>query len=146
MWVGRIDELKNCSLLSDEVKETVINFIKNNDMVSLPNGRHELGNNNYVNVFEYETKDNDGVFELHHEYIDIHYDILGEESVLYADKYDAETKEYQKDSDCSFGVVNNPQKVILDGRLCVFLPNEPHKAGVIAGQKTKVKKAVFKVK
>ena len=146
MWIGTLEELKNCSLLSGEVKERVINFIKNNDMVNLPNGRHELGNNNYVNVFEYETKDNDGVFELHHEYVDIHFDICGVESVLYADKYDVETKEYQKDVDYSLGVVTNPKKVILDGKLCVFLPNEPHKAGIIAKQKSKVKKAVFKIK
>ena len=52
----------------------------------------------------------------------------------------------QKDGDYSLGIANNPNKVVLDGKLCVFLPNEPHKAGVIAKQKTKVKKAVFKVK
>lgn len=146
MWIGNLEELKNCLILSNEAKESIINFIINNDMGSLSNGRHEIGNNNYINVFEYETKDNDGVFELHHEYIDIHYAIHGEESVLYADNYDKETKEYQIDGDYSLGVVSNPNKVILGGEFCIFLPNEPHNAGIIAKQKCKVKKAVFKIK
>ena len=146
MWIGNLEELKDCTFLSNAVKESVINFIKNNDMATLPNGRHELGNNNYVNVFEYETKDNDGFFELHHEYVDIHFAICGKESVLYADSYDKETKCYQSDGDYSLGLVTNPKEVILDGKLCMFLPNEPHKAGVIAEEKCEVKKAVFKVK
>ena len=114
-------------------------------MRTLPNGRYDLGNDNYVNVFEYETKESDGVFEAHKKYIDIHYVINGEEKVLWADKYEQETKPYQADGDYSLGMVGHYKEVVLNGILCVFLPDEPHKAGVCIKGSKSVKKAVFKI-
>ena len=32
-----------------------------------------------LNIFEYDTKESDSVFEAHKEYIDIHFVIIGEE-------------------------------------------------------------------
>ena len=146
MWFGNIEDLKNCALLSSEAKITIENFIKNNDLVNLPLGRHKLGLDNYVNVFEYETKTSDNVFEAHKEYIDVHFAIIGEETLLYGASYDEETKPYDSDGDYSLGVINNAKKVTVSRELSVFLPNEPHKAGVIANEATKIKKAVFKIK
>lgn len=145
MWFGRIDDLKNCPLLSNEAKNAIEKFIKNNDMINLSLGKYELGFGNYVNVFEYETKQSDGVFEAHKEYIDVHFAIIGEETLLYGDSYDKETKPYDSDGDYSLGVINNAKKVVARCELSVFMPNEPHKAGVIANKEQKVKKAVFKI-
>ena len=146
MWIGNIEKFNECPLLTEEVKNLVVAFIKNNDMQNLPNGRYELNGENYVNVFEYETKENDGVFELHKQYIDVHYAITGEETILWGESYTQETKPYQADGDYSLGQVSNPKEVKVNGELCVFLPNEPHRAGVIYNGAVKVKKAVFKVK
>ena len=146
MWIGNIENFKECPFLTDEVKKLLIEFIKNRDMQNLPNGRYELNGGNYVNVFEYETKENDGVFETHKKYIDVHYAITGEEKILWGETYTQETKSYQADGDYSLGSVNNPKEVKTKGKLCMFLPDEPHKAGVIENKATKVKKAVFKLK
>ena len=146
MWIGKIEELSACEFLSEETKLCLANFIKTNDMSVLPNGRYDLGNGNYANVFEYDTKETDGVFEAHKVFIDIHYAISGEEKILYADSYEQETKPYQVDGDYSLGVVSNPKEIVLGGRVCLFATDEPHKAGVMLGVAQRVKKVVFKLK
>lgn len=145
MWVGTLENLQNCTVLTERVRGSALNFISVNDLRTLPNGRYELGDGNYVNIFEYDTKESDGIFEAHKEYIDIHYAIIGNEKVLWADDYTRETKGYQKDGDYSLGVVENANEIEPNYGCCVFLPDEPHKAGVIAQTSEKVKKAVFKI-
>jgi YhcH/YjgK/YiaL family protein len=132
--------------LREETKSCIIEFIKNNDLQTLPCGKYDLGDGDFVNIFEYETKENDNVFETHKAYVDIHYVIIGTEKILWADKYLRVLKSYQADGDYSLGTVNEPKELTQIGDLCVFLPDEPHKAGVILYETTKVKKAVFKIK
>ena len=146
MWIGSFEDFNECLLLAEELKNLVVAFIKNNDMQNLPNGRYELNGENYVNVFEYDTKENDGVFEAHKQYIDVHYAIMGEEKILWGESYTQELKPYQADGDYSLGKVGNPKEINEQGKICVFMPNEPHKAGVIYHGEIKVKKAVFKLK
>ena len=145
MWIGKIEDLIKCEVLEENVISSVLAFIKNNDMQSLPDGSYDLGNGNFVNIFEYDTKESDGVFETHKKYVDIHYPIIGEEKILWASAYERETQSYQAEDDYSLGTVRVPQEIEMNGGLCVFLPNEPHKAGVALRGSVKVKKAVFKV-
>lgn len=145
MWFGNVEDLTKCSLLSEVAKAQLIVFFKNNNLKALPNGRYDLGDGNYVNIFEYDTKENDGVFETHKEYVDVHYAILGNERILWGDGYTKKTTPYQKDGDYSLGLVENAKEVVLNGGCCIFLTNEPHKAGVILETSEKVKKAVFKI-
>ena len=146
MWIGTLENLHKCSPLMSLLKTSIVDFFNNNNMDELPNGRYELGNDNYINIFEYETKENDGVFESHKEYIDIHYIIYGREKIFWADKYAQKTQPYQKTGDYSLGKVKYADEVELNGECCVFFPNEPHKAGVKLSKAEKVKKAVIKVK
>lgn len=146
MWVGKIEDLKNYDGLSEEVKTCVAEFLKTNDLKGVENGKHDLGKDNYVNVFEYDTKESDGVFEAHKEYIDIHFVINGEEKILWSNKYSEEIKPYQTDGDYSLGTVTNPSVVEMEDELCLFEIDEPHKAGVFLKENCHVKKAVFKIK
>ena len=145
MWIGTWENLQECEALTEKAREQALYFIRTNDLRTLPNGRYELGDGNYVNIFEYDTKENDGIFEAHKVYIDIHYTILGNEKVLWADNYVRETKSYQKDGDYSLGVVDNAHEIASNNACYVFLLDEPHKAGVIIHESEKVKKAVFKI-
>ena len=145
MWIGSIEELKKCPLLSELVKTQIADFFNKNNVKLLPNGRYDLGNGNYVNIFEYDTIESDGIFEAHKVYVDIHYAISGEEKILHAESYQQETKPYQADGDYSLGTVNTPKEIEMRGELCVFLPDEPHKAGVTLSEMVKVKKVVFKI-
>jgi len=146
MWFGNVEELNNCDVISSECIEIVLNFLKNNDMIYLPCGKYDIGGDNFVNVFEYETKENDGVFEAHKKYTDVQFVISGKEIVLWANNYSTETKPYQVETDCSFGIVDKSESAELNDKYCiVFLPGEPHKACVHAGTVMNVKKAVFKL-
>jgi len=145
MWVGNIKELKECLSLSELAKTQITNFFNKNNVQSLSNGKYDLGDGNYVNIFEYETKENDGVFETHKKYIDIHYAIVGVEKILWADEYKKELTPYQAEGDYSLGTVENAKEIAPNGGFCLFLPGEPHKAGVMFDAPQKVKKAVFKI-
>ena len=146
MWIGKIEELQNCKDISVKDAETVMRFVAENDMSSLPKGKYELGGENFVNVIEYDTKESDGIFEAHKKYIDIQYVISGEEKVLWAEKIDLETTPYLVEKDRSLGLVNKPEQLALsDGILCVFVPEEAHKVGLTLNAVVKVKKAVFKI-
>ena len=145
MWIGSIEDLKKCSFLLDAAKAQITEFFNNNNIKLLSNGRYDLGAGNYVNIFEYETEESDGVFETHKAYIDIHYAILGSEKILWAEQYEKELTPYQADGDYSLGTVESAKAIEPNGRFCLFLPGEPHKAGVVFNAPQKVKKAVFKI-
>lgn len=146
MWVGNIEEFNDCKVLTKETKSCVMDFIKKNDVKSLNNGRYDLNDGNYVNIFEYETKDSDEVFESHKKYIDVQYVIIGEETVLWGNSYNEEIKAYQEEDDYSLGKIEKSNAIILNKHmLAIFLPNEPHKAGIKINKISKIKKAVFKI-
>ena len=50
MWIGKIEDLKDCTLISDKITARILDFIKNNDMSSLSNGRHDICDGAYVNL------------------------------------------------------------------------------------------------
>ena len=147
MWIGKIEELQNYNLLSDSVKTNILDFFRTNNLKELASGRYELGNGNYVNIFEYETKNVDDTFEAHKKYIDIHYVIAGEEIIRVCDKAKEIIKDYDDQEDYYLCKVEKPDKYILTGEnLCLCMLDEPHQPGGIQEIKMKVKKAVFKIK
>ena len=145
MWVGSFEKLNECPCLTEKAKAKILDFIHSNDMQTLPLGRHDLGGDDFVNIFEYETHESK-IFEAHKVYIDIHYTIKGNEKVLWADKYAQETKPYNAEEDYSLGTVDNFREIESSEGPCVFCPGEIHQAGVISKKAEKVKKAVFKIK
>jgi YhcH/YjgK/YiaL family protein len=147
MWIGKIEDFKNCLGLSKEVKEIVSNFFAENDLRTLPNGRYELPNGDFVNICEFETKENDGIFEAHKKYVDIHYTIFGQEILCFSDKIKEITKAYDEKDDYYLCTVKNEKEVVLKGdNLCVCLVDDLHKGGILANEKQTVKKAIFKIK
>ena len=147
MWTGKIEEFKNCNLLDESVKNSILSFFSQNDLKTLPNGRYELDNGNYVNVCEFETQISDGVFEAHKNYIDIHCIIVGREKVLTSNKADKIVKEYDAQDDYYLCTVKESEGVSLTGdNICICLPDEPHNPGVADETSMTVKKAIFKIK
>ena len=121
-------------------------FCKKNDLRALALGKYSLQGNDFVNVFDYTTKPNDGSYEAHKKYVDIHYVIQGEERVFYADSVSQITQAYDGQDDYYLGTVKGEKSDILNNeRVVIFETDEPHKAGVVIEKATYVKKAVFKV-
>ena len=138
--------------MTEEIKQRVQKcqeFIQNHDMAQLEKGRHEIDNENvYVNVIEYQSADAQSrMWEGHRDYIDIHYMISGEEILQVSHKESMYVGEYA-DEDDFYPAQGNPQiqYMLKKGDMCLCVPNEIHKTGVILGESQEIMKAVFKIK
>ena len=122
-----------------------IAIIESGVIDSLELGRHELIDDIYVNVMEYETKDS-GKFEAHHVTIDIHYPIDGSEQIEIVDEKELEiTDSYNEDGDYVLGNANGIRYQIKEKSYFVVMPGEAHLTGLKDGEAVKIKKAVIKV-
>lgn len=147
MWIGDIKTIRECSLLSRQDVEKIIQFLQKNDMQTLPLGKYSLSENNFVNIFEYVTEENNGLYEAHKKYVDIHYVIEGEEQVSYAEMFETTKQDYDENKDYELGTVEGASSVPLGkGKMLVFDINEPHKAGILLHGSSRVKKSVFKIR
>ena len=141
----RIEKFKGL----DDLLDAAIDFIANNKLDQLPNGRTEInGDLIYVNVVDSKLiLENEGQYEYHESYIDIHIDIEGSEKILLSEFCDFQTtKEYDCEKDCAFGLGRKTAECVLDNNhFCICMPEEPHMPCV--GKKTEVvRKAILKVK
>ncbi len=132
--------------------ETLIRLHKALDIVvsgkldNLDIGHYDLFDGVYVNMMEYETKE-DGIFESHHDYIDIHYLIKGSEKIeLLEEEKLKVTEEYNKEKDCIFGKGNGEVFLVREKQPFVVVPYEAHIPGLKDGEIRNVKKVVIKVK
>ena len=114
-----------------------------------PKGRHDIGDNVYINLVSYETqKDFDGIFERHKGYIDLHVLIKGEEKIYYGKKKEMTViKKYEKAGDYELLKSEKYSAVeysVMQGIECEI--NEPHMAGGSVSAPKKILKAIVKIK
>ena len=122
-------------------------WIKNNDLKNMPDGKYQIDEKNYANIQTYETKDN-APYEAHREYIDIQYIINGEELSGVTDYTNCSSKEkYNKEKDIEFLNCNTPEEFhkIKEGEFFVFFPHDAHKPALKTNKKQIVKKVIVKV-
>ncbi len=122
-------------------------YIYSGAIDGLENGRHDLEDGIYVNVSDIELKD-EGVFESHHDYIDIHYPITGPERIITADEAAlAVTKEYDAGADYMLGTADGGETFVVRAKQpFVVMPGEAHIPCLTAGGPAKIKKAVVKIR
>ena len=147
-----IDKIENVSRY-DYVPfvNKVAEFLKNNDIKTIANGKYDLGDECYVNVTEYLTKeeDEDGLeLEAHVNYLDVQLTASGEELLYYqAIELGESIIDYDKNKDVEFFSVEWANQVTLyPGNLAIIFPNDLHVGGLIADTAENVKKLVFKLK
>jgi len=122
-------------------------WIKNNDLKNMPDGKYQLDDVNYANIQTYDTKDN-APYEAHRDYIDIQYMINGEEISGVADYTNCSTKEkYDKEKDIEFLNCNIKEEFhkIKEGEFFVFFPHDAHKPAIKVDTNKKVKKVIVKI-
>ena len=125
--------------------QDVLEFIRSGKTNELDCGRHDLFDGVYVNVSQYQTKE-ESFFEAHRRYIDIHYIISGEEIVEVADVSTMSvSKDYDEASDALLGMASGKRYLLKEGQYMVLRPQEAHMPGISKGINRQVKKAVFKV-
>ena len=122
-------------------------WIKNNDLKNLPDGRYEISDKIYANLQSYQTKD-DAPYEGHRDYIDIQYMVSGEELSGVTDYSNCTTtEEYNKEKDIEFLKCNAEEHFykISEGEFFVFFPHDAHKPAIKVEKNKNVKKVIVKV-
>ncbi len=143
------DSLKRANTyygISENLKKG-FEWIKNNDLKNMPDGRYEITDKIYANLQSYLTKDN-APYEAHREYIDIQYMVTGEELSGVTDYSNCSTTEqYNKEKDIEFLKNNSNEQFhqISEGEFFVFFPHDAHKPAIKIRENKKVKKVIVKV-
>ena len=130
--------------------EKAFTFLKTENLETIDLGRYELdGENLYINVDEYLTKDEDVTdFEAHRKYIDIQYLVSGEEKIgVIPLGKTTEITPYDNSRDVSFmSAENSNYQVATPERFFIFFPDDAHRPGVKSKSNSKVRKVVVKIK
>ena len=145
-----IDKIENYRLYSTLTKRLAkgFEFIINNDLTAIESGKYEIDNDDiFAIVQEYDTKEeHDCVLEGHHKYIDIQYVIQGVEIMGFTPLTNQVAVEENLEKDYTFYKGETSMLRVEEGMFTLFFPEDLHRPGVKAGQISKVKKVVVKVK
>lgn len=145
-----IDKIENYRLYSTLTKRLAkgFEFITNTDLVAIESGKYEIDNDAiFAIVQEYDTKEEqDCVLESHHKYIDIQYIIQGVELMGVTSLKNQVVVEENLENDYTFYQGETSMLKVDEGMFTIFFPEDLHRPGVKAGQISKVKKVVIKVK
>ena len=120
-------------------------YLQNNPNPAV--GKYDLDDGDYVNVIEYDTKENDGKYEAHKKYLDVQIMLNGEEIVYVQELTNSMAKsEYDEEKDVQFFSATEKQTIVLkEGVAGIFLPHDAHRPSIKLGEIKQVKKAVFKI-
>lgn len=134
----------------DLVSRRAAEFYRTHDMSQLPCGRYELGGGDYLNIENYFTRDRDGArYEAHCEHVDIQMVLEGEEVIEVCHLGGlTEVEPYEIERDVVFydGGVRGELHLLRPGSFIHLLPEDAHMPQLSGGERTSVKKAVFKLK
>lgn len=144
-----IDRITNAHLYVDlgpGIKRA-FNYIQLTDFLALNVGRYEIeGPNMYVMVQEYATKPKDqGRWEAHRRYIDLHYIIRGTERIGYAHLSRLAPGVYDADKDFLALSGEGDFLTLASGGFMLLMPEDAHMPGISADAPGLVKKAVVKI-
>ena len=128
--------------------QTVFDFIDNNDVASLPCGRHDIdGDNIFVMVQEMDLREVSAArLELHRKYIDIQLLLSGPNEIFgWSEKKDCLTAETEFDEQKDIQLFTDiPQCFysVGEGQFSILFPEDGHAPMLGEGH---VKKCIFKV-
>ena len=141
-----IDKIKN---LGNYAQLSVVKQFLDEHPEPLENGKYVINDACFVNVMEYETREDKGLYEGHERYIDVQMLISGNECIRIQNRRDCRISvEYNDEKDAAFYTADQYMNCYLDGSNFAFLePEDLHNPCLMVGDKPEaVKKYVFKVK
>jgi YhcH/YjgK/YiaL family protein len=145
-----IDKIENYRLYINLTKRLAkgFEFITETDLAAIESGKHQIDNDDvFAIVQEYDTKEEqDCILEGHHKYIDIQYVIKGVELMGFTPLTDQVSVEEDLEKDYTFYKGETSMLRVEEGMFTIFFPEDLHRPCVKAGQISKVKKVVVKVK
>lgn len=150
-----IDQLSNANIyfpLSEQI-EKALRYLQETPIASLTTGKYEIaGTHVYANIQESITKPlEQGFWEAHRKYIDIHYVLEGVERIGYVslDHLRAGTYDEEKDL-CLFegevkGSGGGVFYTLLPGTFVIMMPQDAHMPGIALKEPQPIKKLVIKI-
>jgi YhcH/YjgK/YiaL family protein len=151
MFTCKLENLTKTNLFNQDDLVAIAEFLKQNDLKTIPVGNYPLNKDNVVKIFEYETKEPNDKFEGHEKFADVQCIIFGEEKLSVANVADCSLSQaYNEVKDVYF--YNGPasDSVVLKGGsdldCVVFMPFELHQPNVCAQKPSQVKKMVIKIR
>ncbi|MDE6919896.1 MAG: YhcH/YjgK/YiaL family protein [Lachnospiraceae bacterium] len=131
-----------------EYLDKAVDYLASHPLDGIQAGHYDIdGDRVYMNVFDYETvPEEEGFFEAHRKYADIHMAVTGEEIVGVSDLSRVSVKTFDEEKDLMEveGAVEHYIR-LLPGKALITLPEDAHKVKLAAGSPAAVKKAVIKV-
>ena len=133
---------------SNPLFKDVYDFLKDNDLTSLPEGKHEIkGEQLFVNVTTVKGKEpSDAVLEYHREMIDIQIPLSAPETYGYTPLADLPEAAFDADNDIAKvpGVPAQSYVTCTPGMFVIFFPQDAHAPCI--SMESELRKAIFKVK
>lgn len=148
MIVDRLSYLLEQHPLDSKI-DMGVQFLKNTDFSGQSVGIHQVNDDIFYVVAEYETKGVEECFwEAHQKYLDFHYIIEGSEQIGYEQIDRLTVKEaYDEDKDAVFFTGEVKSVVAVQaGDVTVCYPQDGHMTGIAIQEKVKVRKVILKVK
>lgn len=117
----------------------------------LPDGEHEIiGRDMYTNIHTASTiMESEGAFEVHKEYIDLHYCLAGGEIIMYSPTGTMKEKtayDIKKDYQLFFSAKHSKSVTMQPNSFAIFFPGELHMPKITDGTNETVQKVVVKIK
>ncbi|QFK72789.1 YhcH/YjgK/YiaL family protein [Pradoshia sp. D12] len=145
---GNIDDLIEQKSLAENL-QSKLTFLKEFDSSQYSAGRHDIDENLFFFLNEYETKEEpDCIWEAHRKYLDIHYILEGKENIAVDHINRQQIKENYDEAKDAIFLEGDVQTLIAmnPGDVMICFPKDSHKVGIITEEKQMVKKIVLKVK
>lgn len=149
MIYGEIKDLNQYKGISENLDKAIQYILSGEYKKGIPGKNVIDGDKLYFNYPDHpKTKEiEEGFFESHKQYIDIHVVIEGEENLGFVPRPEATlTKEYDAEGDYELldGEIKNMFHLTPE-RFVMFFPDEPHMALLKVGEVKEITKVIFKV-
>ncbi len=135
---------------TNEIINRVKKYLDDVNVSDLSNGHHEIdGEDFYVNIFEYDTKDEkECIWEAHRQYYDVHYILFGEEVIEVGNVNERNVQSYDEEKDyVALTAAVQSRLMFKSGDLLFLDESDAHLTGcMVNGQTSHVRKAVFKIR
>lgn len=147
MIYGKLQDLENMVL--EEKLQAGLAFLKKHDFSNDSLGVHEIDENSFFVVIEYDTKEKEKCFwESHRANLDLHYIIEGNEKIaikhidqlVMKEPYNNEKDAIIFDGEIESTIAMNP------GDAMICFPEDGHMTGIALNNLSKVRKIVLKLK